>query len=230
MPVPVPFVALLTAEGRSAQVAEFLSDAARMSLRPEVFTFKKNCFKTGSIDSEITKSHAEIMKNCLTCGYDHALIFEDDSRFFDRVTRQDLDNCFEWLDRNRGRWDLFYLGAVHILPPIPVAKGIRWTPAPLLSHSYVISAPFMRKFISFAEHLDTKHPFWNSVDMWYARTGLGKFSASPQLCYQAEIPRNCPIKWGKTFAPFQLASDKVLVLWLAIAVAVLCLVRKKNAG
>jgi hypothetical protein len=213
-----PFIALLTAKGKEDRVADFFQDGSRFGMTPKVvrvYTFEKNCFGSNDISTEITRSHGKIMQDALAAGAPYALIFEDDSRFFGNASEANLDNLVSWMQKKAGKWDIVYLGCVHIVPPVPVAKGIRWTAAPLLSHSYVITAPFMQRYLEFVERSKTRPiGIYNTVDFWFARTGLRKFSAHPQLCYQCEIPRNCPIKWGKDFGYMQKASEQALLVWL----------------
>lgn len=211
----IPFIALLTVEGNEKREADFFQDACRLGLTPDqvrVYRFRKGQFGMDSVDAEIARGHQLAHRDALQVGAAHALIFEDDSRFFADVDAADVQRALRWMQQNWHRWELFFLGCVHNAPPIPVARNVDWTLAPLLSHAYVIKRGLMQEtqalgFPSFRSGLD-------HIDTWFARKSGQKFAAVPQLCYQNELPRGFPFKDVQDFGAYQRNSGQFVLLGL----------------
>jgi len=222
----LPFIALITVEGNEQRVAEFFQDAARVGLTPNlvrVYQFRKNNFGTDNVDHEITLSHQTVMWDALKMDAPCALIFEDDSRFYPNITN--LADSVEWLTAHRKAWDLFFLGAFHTAPSVPIGSGVAWTMMPILSHAYVISAPMMRRCVRELA-VGKFTPVTDHIDMWFARTGLRKYAAFPQLCYQCETPRAFPAPDIVPFKHVQQGSDYVWLAWV-VGLIVICIVLQR---
>ena len=126
---------------------------------------------------DLIDANRHIFVDATSNDYENILIFEDDVRFYENFTKQDIENIGKFIKTNN--YDLYDIGPCGITFCIPYIYDLNHYSIFFKtgSHSVIYNKRFIKKFFD-----ETK--LINHIDMYTNHLKFKKFSYYNPICYQ----------------------------------------------
>lgn len=151
----------------------------------DLYNIKKDGGKNNKICNDLCKNlcenHLYIIKEAKKLKSKNVMIFEDDARFIQDLTKDKIERIVGWMNTH-SKWDVLFLGAIAFPYPLifPVSRDIGKCNFPTEAHAYILSERGIDKMCNMKEQ--------NHFDFMLQKYLHNKFICVPSICNQNKSP------------------------------------------